>query len=547
MSFSSSDINKSRRSPILSSSGMIASCQPLASITGAEVLRQGGNALDAALAALGVLFVTQPCSAGLGGDIFCLYYSKRDGKVFGLNGSGRSPKALTLELCEKAGFVNELPDYHPFTVTVPGAPAAIIDLLTRFGSIPISTLLNPAIDFAYRGFPVAPITTQWWKQGAENALSSHHQSSDFFLVDGRPPLPGEIIKQPQLAKSLETLVEEGEAPFYTGVLAESISGAVNRVGGLLEIEDLASHESSWIDPLSIAFRERRIWQCPPNSCGLVTLLAINIIEHLKDAYHFSNELDRIHMIIESLRMSFFHCTPLIADERYIQQPIENVLSVEFAEALADEISLDQRLRLSSTSMSYNQGDGDTVYLCVVDNEGNACSLIASNYMDFGSGIVPAECGYAIQNRGRTFRLEDSHANCVGPSKRPYHTIMPGIATWDVDDSFYSVFGLLGGHMQPQAHLQFIISLIEDDLEPQAVLDMPRLQLLDGQPDGKILIEDGFGVDLENDLHSRGHKVKIVQGVDRTRFGVGQMIIKDNAGVLWGASDPRGDGIAIGII
>jgi len=554
MDISSSTRFISRRSPVIARGAMVASSQPLATQAGVNVLSIGGSAADAAIAVAAMLNVTQPCSTGLGGDCFCLYYNAAERAVLALNGSGRSAASLTLDRVRGEGHTDRLPRRHAYTVTVPGAPAAWYDVHERLGRLPLARVLAPAIRLAEEGFPVAPLTSMWWQAGADEALKGRAHGGE-MLTEGRAPGPGEIIALPTLAASLRTLAEEGKAPFYTGAIAERIVSAVRAEGGELSLEDLADHDSEWVDPISTDYRGYRVYQCPPNGHGLAALLALNIAREF-DMREFPPETtERYHLLIECMRLAFADSAWYVADPALSPAPLDQLLSKDYAVRRSRGIDPTRANRAIRRGQPEGPNPGsDTVYFCAVDGEGNGCSFINSTFLSFGSGIVPEGCGYTLQNRGLCFRLEPDHPNCLAPRKRPYHTIIPGLCTRphggrSADASragdLHATFGVMGGMMQPQGHLQVVSGLIDDALDPQAALDRARFQLEDGAGEAPVLVEGAVSPEVLKGLGDRGHEPRIVSGAERHRFGLGQIILTDSSGVLWAGSDPRGDGCAGG--
>ena len=532
----------SRRSPVLGTRGMVATSQPLAVAAGLDMLRAGGTAADAAVAMAAVLNVTEPTSTGIGGDAFALYYEAATRRVYGLNGSGRAPRALTLERLQREGFGASLPSFHPYTITVPGACAAWCDLVERFGRLPLSRVLAPAIRLAEEGFPVAPVTAYFWEQGVRRQLR-HAFNGRELTLDGRAPRPGEIFRNPGLARTLRTVAEGGKDAFYRGPIAEAIVHAAQQAGGCLALEDLAAHESEWVEPISVTYRGLRVWEIPPNGQGLAALLALNILEGFDLADMDPLGPERLHLLIEAMRLAFADARHYVADPATHPAPLEALLSKSYAE--------ERRRLLNPRRAHLNLTHGrplpasDTVYLTVVDAQGNACSFINSNYMGFGTGIVPPGWGFSLQNRGHNFSLDPTHPNALAPGKRPYHTIIPGMATWEEDASLFASFGVMGGFMQPQGHVQVLVALVDDEVDPQTSLDRPRFCLLDGEPAGTVALEEGIPLATMARLAEMGHPVRPVTGYPRAVFGRGQVIVRDRtSGVLWGGSDPRADGLAM---
>lgn len=539
---------QSRRSPVVGRRGVVASSQPLASLAGVTVLEQGGSAADAAVATAAALQVTQPCSTGLGGDVFMLYREAESGEVHALNGSGRSAAALTHEraaaVATSRGGIDEqlrLPALHPDTVTVPGAPAAWADTLARFGRLKRAAVMEPAIRLARDGFPVAPLTAAWWSRGAERQLSTHRYGSE-LMIDGRGPRPGEVFRNPGLARVLADFADEGSAPFYHGWIAQAVVAEMEHEGGALSAADLAAHQSEWVEPISTSYHGSRLWECPPNGQGLIALLALGILGRLEARWGIAAGQSHpdavlLHAMAEALRQAFA-AGRLAIGEPGAHAGWRDLLS----DAALDEMSagLSPDRSRAPAGPSVRAAGTDTVYLCAVDRWGNSCSFINSNFMGFGTGIVPRHCGYTLQNRGHGFVLEPGLPNSIAPGCRPYHTIIPGMLTPEAGTGLTSPLGVMGGMMQPQGHLQVVRALCADALDPQAALDRARIQLADGRPDGAVLCE------AEDDavaLSARGHAVHVVPPESRPAFGLGQVILQ-TAESNWGGSDPRGDGLAL---
>ncbi len=533
----------SRRSPVLSRRGIVAASQPLAVAAGLEVLANGGNAADAAIATAAALNVTEPGSTGVGGDCFALYYQASARQVFALNGSGRAPAELTLERLQREGFSQELPPYHPYTITVPGACAGWCDLVARFGKLPLSVILAPAIRLAETGYPVAPVTSFFWQRAAERQLRSAPGGQE-LTIDGRGPLPGEIFRNPGLARTLTAIAEGGKEAFYQGIIAEAIAQTVQSAGGCLSLEDLAAHQSTWETPIKVDYRGVNIWECPPNGQGIAALLALNILEGFELGPLPALSTARLHLEIEAMRLAFADAGWYVADPAFNPAPLDWLLSKEYAAQRRKLINLEratlhQRHGVPGTA-------SETVYFSVVDGEGNACSFINSNYMGFGTGIVPSGWGFSLQNRGHNFSLDAQHPNALAPRKRPYHTIIPAMATTSEGD-LYASFGVMGGFMQPQGHLQVVIALLDDGLDPQAALDRPRFCIEDGAPGGSVALEEGIPSSSLNELSQMGHSVYSVSGYEKALFGRGQIILRQpENGVLWAGSDPRADGCAMSL-
>lgn len=523
--------------------GMVATSQPLAAQIGAGILSRGGTAADAAVAAAAALSVTEPTSTGIGGDCFVLYFEAATRQIRSLNGSGRAPANLSLEMLQQRGMGRELPPFHALTITVPGACAAWCDLAERFGRMPLADCLAPAIELAERGFPVSPITAYFWAIGASRQLSSALGGQELTL-GGRAPRPGELFRNPGLARTLRRVAQHGPEGFYQGEIAAAIAQAVHTSGGVLDQDDLAAHRSRWESPISTDYRGIQIWECGPNGQGLAALLALNLLQGFDLLRIPPLGVDRMHLILEALRLAFADARWYVADPEFNPPPLEWLLSEEYA--TSRRAMIDPSRANHSSMPGAMPSHPDTVYLSVVDGEGNACSLINSNYMGFGTGIVPAGWGFSLQNRGLGFSLDRDHPNALAPHKRPYHTIIPAMATRR-DGSLYASLGVMGGFMQPQGHVQVLVGLLDDRLDPQQALDRPRVCLTQGTPDSEVAVEQGVPAETIAELQGRGHRLSVLGGYDRAVFGRGQIILREaDSGVLWGGSDPRADGCAVAV-
>jgi gamma-glutamyltranspeptidase / glutathione hydrolase len=565
-----------RRSPVYSRRGIVATSQPLATAAGLEILSKGGNAADAAVAAAAALNVTEPTSTGIGGDMFALYFDARTQQVTALNGSGRAPAALTLERLKREGLLaKSLPPFHPHTVTVPGACAGWCDLIAKHGSLSMSDILAPAIHLADEGFPVAPITAHFWSRGAERQLKSALNGRE-LLIDGRAPKAGEIFRNPGLAQTFQVVAGKNIEGFYRGQIAESIVAVIKEAGGCMMLDDLASHVSTWESPISVDYHGLRVYECPPNGQGITALIALNILEGFDLAALDATSPGKMHLMIEAMRLAFADAKWYVADPAFAKIPMTELLSKEYANERRKLIDL-KRATIDPQRGSPVTSSG-TVYLSVVDGMGNACSFINSNYMGFGTGIVPKSwggmvpkgLGFTLQNRGHNFSLDPHHPNCLAPGKRPYHTIIPAMVTRltaknaknaknkenlgdlsglrgsnsEVEESLYASYGVMGGFMQPQGHVQVLSALKDAGLDPQSALDLPRFCLDSESAGGRVAIEEGMPMKTLDALQRMGHPVYEVGGYDRALFGRGQVIMRDpETGVLCGGSDPRADGVA----
>ena len=522
------------------SPGMVATSQRHASEAGVEILRAGGNAADAAVAAAAALNLTEPTSTGLGGDMFALYYDARTGQVTAINGSGRAPAALTIDLLRKQGLDPWTP-YHAHTVTVPGACAGWVDLIARHGSLPIAKILAPAIRRAEEGFPVGEWAAQGWSGGLRQLASS--PGGKELTIDGRAPRRGETFRNPTLARTFRAIAEGGKDAYYKGEIGRAVAEAVRKAGGVMTPEDLAAHESTWDEPISVTYRGMRVWECPPNGQGITALIALNLLEGFELKGQDPLGADRWHLLIEAMRLAFADTRWYVADPRVSKVPISELLSKEYA--AKRRALLDPKKATADLRRGAPVAGSDTVYFCTVDGRGNACSFINSNYMGFGTGIVPTGWGFTLQNRGHCFVLDPAHPNALAPRKRPYHTIIPGMMT-RADGSLYAPFGVMGGFMQPQGHVQVVVGTVDDGLEPQAAVDRPRfcVQPVDGA-DSRVSLETGTPGGAVDELRRRGHPLApLVTGYGRGLFGRGQIIRRDPDGTLTGGSDPRADGCAL---
>jgi gamma-glutamyltranspeptidase/glutathione hydrolase len=529
----------SRRSPVYGIRGAVASSQPLASEAGMRILQKGGNAADAAVAVAAALNVTEPCSTGMGGDCFALYYDSTKGRVLGMNGSGRTPAGLTPEMLLSEGFT-KMPSNGVHTVTVPGAVAGWIDTIEKFGTLTVKDVLIPAIELAEGGYPVSPLTARAWAAGVPLLKTGPY--GDEMLINGRAPGAGEIMRNQTLARSMREVVEHGKAGFYEGRVAESIVELIQLKGGTMTLDDLKNHRSTFDEPIAVSYRGVDVWEMPPNGQGITALIALNILE----GFRFSNvpyeSPQRLHLLIEAMRTAFADTRWYVADPSVTHVPVNELISKDYAEERRQHINPAKAV-LDRVHGSPVTGS-DTVYLCTVDRWGNACSFINSNYSGFGTGLIPRACGFTLQNRGSGFRLEKEHPNVLSPRKRPYHTIIPGMMTRNGD--LFAPFGVMGGFMQPQGHVQVVSNMMDYGMGPQDALDAPRFCILDGMAGGKVSLEEGIPVDTMATLARMGHEVIPVAGANRIIFGKGQIIHRNHkTGALTAGSDPRGDGQALG--
>ncbi|MCI0476837.1 MAG: gamma-glutamyltransferase [Anaerolineales bacterium] len=538
----------SRRSPVLARNGMVASSQPLATMAGIKILLRGGNAADAAIATAAALNVTEPHMTGLGGDCFALFYNAKTKQMTALNGSGRAPAALSIDLIKQQNLESsnhQISDpNHAHNITVPGACAGWCDLIARHGTMPLRDVLAPAIQLAEDGFPVMPLAARGWNAGAQGKLKTSWNGQE-LTISGRAPRAGEIFQNPGLAQSFRVIAEGGKDAYYRGDIARAIVEAIQKSGGVMTGQDLADHASTWDEPISTTYRGVRVWECPPNGQGLTALIALNILEGFDlRAAPFADPLGvaRLYLLIEVIRAAFADAQWYVADPKFNPAPLAGLLSKEYA---AERRALINPQR-TTRHTTHGTPSSNTVYLCVVDRAGNGCSFINSNYASFGSGIVPQGCGFVLQNRGHGFTLDPNHPNALAPRKRPYHTIIPGMITREADGSLYAPFGVKGTFMQPQGHVQVVVGMIDDDLDPQAALNRPRFRVTESIPHSEVKIEEGVPFETLSALAQMGHTVIPITGYARVEVGTGQIIRRDPDGTLWGGSEPRSDGCAIGI-
>lgn len=530
---------KSRRSMVIARRGMVATSNPLAAQAGLNILRQGGNAADAAIATSAMMNVTTPGSTGIGGDCFALYYDASTRQVTALNGSGRAPAALKLEDLRALGMTTVNP-YHAHAVTVPGAVRGWADLLERHGTMSLADVLQDAIYYAEEGYPVSPVFGSTWSSPRVEAFLKQAVNTEEYLPGGKAPQPGQIVQLPSLGRTLRQIAEGGPDAFYSGPVAEAIVSTLQEQGSVMTLDDLKNHHSTWDEPILTNYRGVTVYECPPNGQGLAALLAMNVASVFELRALEWDAPERQHLMIEAMRLAFADARQYIADMATNPAPLDALLDQKYADRRATQISLDRAMDPPPPGIDL-PGGPDTIYLTVVDGEGNACSFIKSLYIGFGVGIVAKGTGVFLQNRGAGFSLDPDHPNALAGGKRPYHTIIPGMALRNGE--LWASFGVMGGFMQPQGHFQVMSAMLDDDLNPQEALDRPRWYLASGTPDSELLLEDGIPLHTMARLAELGHRVRPVTGRMRQTFGLGQIIRRDPfTGVLYGGSDPRGDGL-----
>ena len=520
----------SRRSVIYAKRGMVCTAQPLAAQAGLRILQAGGNAIDAAIATAICLTVVEPTSNGLGSDAFALVWVKN--KLYGLNGSGYSPKAFTPENLASRGIKDTIPDRGFVPVMVPGAPSAWAELHKRFGRLPFAQLFEPAIEYAAEGYPVSPVVAGFWLNGLE-LFTKFKDKPEFegwfstFAPRGETPKAGQTVRLPDHAKTLELLAASGCESFYRGEVAKAISKFSKATGGLLNKEDLEEYKAQWVDPIHINYHGYDVWEIPPNGQGIVALMALNMLKGF--AFTDKESVDTYHKQIEAMKMAFADGKAYVADSRHMHTKVKDMLSEDYAAKRRGTIG-DKAVE-PQADKPYS---GGTVYLCTADGEGNMVSFIQSNYKGFGSGVVVPGYGIAFNDRGCDFSLDPQSDNYAQPRKKPYHTIIPGFLT--KAGKAVGPFGVMGAYMQPQGHVQVIMNTVNFGLNPQAALDAPRWQWI---KDKTIYVEKSVNTEIVKGLIAKGHDVKVVDDV--SGFGRGEIIWRDKDGVLCGATEPRADG------
>ncbi|HHU56598.1 MAG TPA: gamma-glutamyltransferase [Acholeplasmataceae bacterium] len=519
----------SRRVTVFSKNGMVAAAQPLGAQAGLEILKKGGNAVDAAIATAACLTVVEATSNGIGGDAFAIVWM--NGKIHGLNASGPAPKALTIDKLKSMG-INEIPSYGFIPVTVPGVPSAWIALSKRFGKLPFKEVLAPAIKFAREGYPINPTLAYFWNN-AYKVYQSKTSGEEFeewfktFAPNGRAPKVGEVWSSENHAKTLEMLADTECNSFYKGDIADKIDAFSRKYGGFIRKSDLENYEPEWVMPLKVNYRGYDVWELPPNGQGMIALEALNILKNFN--FRETNS-SSIHLQIEAMKLAFADGLKHITDPRFEDIPVNKLLSDDYGKVQS------QKIKETAQDYSIKPQTGGTVYLATADKDGNMVSYIQSNYMGFGSGLVVPGTGIALQNRGHTFSLNPKDANALAPGKRTYHTIIPGFLSQGKNP--IGPFGVMGGFMQPQGHLQVLMNTIDFKLNPQAAIDAPRWYWVKNK---KIKVEQHMPNYIVHELEAMGHEIEIDHSLGL--FGRGQIIWRNpETKVLCGGSEPRTDGM-----
>jgi gamma-glutamyltranspeptidase/glutathione hydrolase len=549
------------RSEVIATHGMVATSQPLAAMVGVDILKKGGSAVDAAIAVDAMLGLTEPTGSGVGGDLFAIVWDNETRHLYGLNASGRCPKLLTLDYFKENG-IKEVPYTGMLPVTVPGCVDGWFELHDRFGKLPMKEVLAPAIKHAREGFPVTELIAYYWGLGAER-LKDQPNFAETFMPGGKTPAKGEIFRNLDLARTLQRIAEGGRDAFYKGDIAREIDAFSQRVGGFIRYDDLAEHTSTWVEPLSTNYRGYDVWELPPNGQGIAVLQMLNILEGFDLGKMDHNSAEYLHLLIETTKIVYEDRAKFYADPAFNNIPIAWLISKDYARQRRGLIQPGRALRsiapgvppasavppaTEAPSTPAPPDTGDTVYLTVVDDEMNAVSLIQSNYAGFGSGMVPDGLGFSLQDRGALFSLEEGHMNVIEPGKRPFHTIIPAFVTKDGEPFF--CFGVMGGDMQPQGHIQILCNMIDFGMNTQEAGDAARFHhvgssgpeggvMTDG---GQVALESGIPEEVRRELSKMGHNVISLVG----GFGGYQGILIDVENhTYYGASESRKDGCAVG--
>ena len=531
------------RSEVIARNGMAATSHPLATQAALDILKKGGTAVDAAIAADAVLGVVEPTGSGIGGDIFAIIWSAEKGKLYGLNGSGRSPRSLKLDYFREQGF-EFIPSFGPLPVSVPGCVDGWFEMHDIFGKLPISNILQPAISYARDGFPVTEVIAYYLERNTA-ALKEFPNIKEVYMPGGKAPSKGEIFRNPLLANTLEKIVKGGRNEFYRGSIARDIDAFMKKNGGFLSYDDLSRHHSEWVEPVSTSYRGYDVWELPPNGQGIAALQMLNILEGYNIAEMGFGSAEYIHVFTEAKKLAFEDRARFYADPTFGNVPVSQLISKKYA---AERRKLIDNNRAAKIYDAGKIEAGNTIYLTVADKFGNMVSLIQSNYRGMGSGMCPTGLGFVLQDRGEMFTLQEGHPNVYAPGKRPFHTIIPAFITKNGEP--YISFGVMGGDMQPQGHVQIVVNLLDFRMNLQEAGDAPRIyhsgsseptgeQMTDG---GILHLESGIGTEVLQKLMRMGHVIQWNLG----GYGGYQAIMWDSKNkVYYGASESRKDGQAAG--
>ncbi|MEA2707593.1 MAG: gamma-glutamyltranspeptidase / glutathione hydrolase [Phycisphaerales bacterium] len=529
--------------PTVAGNGMVATSHPIAAQVGVDILKSGGNAIDAAVATNAAMGLMEPMACGIGGDLFALVWDARQRKLFGLSASGRSAYAAAIGLFDDHAL-DFIPTHGPLSWSVPGCVDGWDQLLKKFGTMPLAKLLEPAIDWAQRGVPTPPVIANTWNNAAE-FLRETPEAAATFLVDGHSPRAGEMFRNPRLAETYRHIARDGRDGFYHGRIADQIVAYSDSVGGLFSRRDFQDHESNWVQPVSTNYRGHDVWEIPPPGQGIAVLQMLNLLEGFDLASMGAASADWWHLFIEAKKLAYADRAINYADPDFADVPLEFLISKSYANNRRRRIDM---LRAADNVPPGEPARGDTIYLSVVDKDRNCVSLIQSNFDSFGSRHVPGDLGFALQNRGNSFSLDRNHRNALAPHKRPFHTIIPGFVTRGGEPHF--VFGVMGGDMQPQGQVQVLVNLLDFQMNIQTAGDTPRMQHFGSATPtgraangaGEVLAEPGIGQSVVDDLQSRGH---IVGRTEKNPGGYQGILIDRERNMLLGASESRRDGRAIG--
>jgi gamma-glutamyltranspeptidase/glutathione hydrolase len=527
------------RSVIQTKYGIVATSQPLASMAGVQILERGGNAVDAAIAANATLGLMEPTSNGIGGDLFAIIYDAKSKKLYGLNSSGWSPKALTTELLASKG-ITTMPERGVYTITVPGAVAGWNAMQERFGTQPFSSLLAPAIYYAEHGFPVNQVTAGLWSHSVK-MLRSHPNSASTFLLDGEAPKAGQVFSNRDLAASLRRIAQQGRDGFYKGQNAQAIVDATRELDGAMTLEDLGDFEPEWVIPISTTYRGWTVYETPPNTQGIAALIMLNLMETAPLGEYGFHSSRALHIMIEAKKLAYADMLRYVGDPKFSNIPVQQLLDKTHAQERAKLIGESANCKPEPSQLAgvTNSKGNDTIYMSVVDKDGTIVSLIQSNYSGFGSGVVPKGAGFMLQNRGALFTLEPGQPNTLAGRKRPLHTIIPAFMQ---KGETRIGFGIMGGWNQAQAHAQFVANIVDFGMNIQQALEAGRFTKFTFEG-CDVEVEELIPATTRDELSKLGHQVETVPR--RTpNFGYGQAVMDDGTGVHYGASDPRHDGAAI---
>lgn len=530
------------RSEVIAQNGMVATSQPLATQVGLDILKRGGNAIDAAIAANAMLGLVEPTGNGIGGDLFAIVWDAKTKQLYGLNASGRSPKLLTLDYFKERGL-DKIPPFGPLPVSVPGAVDGWFELHGKFGSMPMASILSPSIEYAKSGFPVSELIA-YYMQRSVARIGQYKGFKETFMPNGKAPVKGQIFKNPNLAATYEKIAGGGRDAFYKGDIARTIAAYMKEQGGFLSYEDLATHSSDWVEPVSTNYRGYDVWELPPNGQGIAALQILNILEQYDLEGMGYGSPEYIHTFVEAKKLAFEDRAKYYADPAFNAIPVDWLISKEYAQQRKALINPQRAAKRYDAGLN----DGDTIYLTTADKEGNMVSLIQSNYRGMGSGMTPDGLGFILQDRGEMFSLKEGHFNVFEPGKRPFHTIIPAFVTRNGKP--WLSFGVMGGGTQPQMHAQIIINMLDFGMNLQEAGDAPRILhsgsseptdeiMTDG---GYVSLESGFSSKTRRTLVQMGHVLRDVSG----SYGGYQAIMRDpNTGAYYGASESRKDGQAAG--